>query len=161
MSYSPLREENRKKDMMFEIAMIMAASVYIGLLIGSEMKYRNLESVIDMFSYLSDDLMGNRKMFVFELPGFLCIFPCDIKWVLFSLLIGAVFSFNRYVDYIFKKNTRPGEEHGSAGFNTDYKRFLKNFVMNPDVLKKGLTDGKIRISFFDFLYAKIGSRLFK
>ena len=91
----------------------------------------------NLFSDFCSMLPADGYLFsihILSWPGCLTLFPTHGGWVAVGLSAGAMICLSEYVTYVLNKNTRPGEEHGSAQFNMDYKKLLHDYVLSPKVL---------------------------
>ena len=140
MAMNPERELKKRKRLTRSFAWIMGLSLYAGLWIGGAWLRHGMEfyavfenAVSDFLSMLPADIRIFR-LHITKWPGCIYLLPAHVGWVAASLLTGAFFCLSEYVTYVLNKNTRPGEEHGSAQFNMDYKKLVHDYVMSPRIL---------------------------
>ncbi|WP_026659843.1 hypothetical protein [Butyrivibrio sp. AC2005] len=162
MSYNPEREEKKKTELKTKIIWTLIASTYAGLYIGAEKVLYEAQNtpLLDSFSDIISDLYTLREVVLpivgikVTIPGALIIFPTDIGMVFIAILAGSLYCLSEYTKFVAKGKTRPGEEHGSSSFSTDYKTLTQNYMMSPKVLKQGLVSRNIKVSFFDYIRIK-------
>ena len=126
MAMNPERELKKRKRLIRSFCCIMALFLYAGLWIGAAW-VRHGQEFYPMFENLFSDffsmLPAEETVFSIHItswPGCLTLFPAHGGWVTAALSAGAMVCLSEYVTYVLNKNTRPGEEHGSAQFNMDY-----------------------------------------
>ncbi|MCR5221238.1 MAG: type IV secretory system conjugative DNA transfer family protein, partial [Lachnospiraceae bacterium] len=125
------RERRKIRDLKFTCAAIMTFFLYAGVWFGAHWIRHGgrLEEMMDQFVH---DIATP--------PGLFRLYPFHWGWIAISLLAGAFICMSEYVTFVLNRNTRPGEEHGSAKFNTDYGTLLHKYIMSP----KMLTEQKAR-----------------
>ena len=140
MAMNPERELKKRKRLTRSFFWIMLLSLYAGLWIGAAW-VRHGQEFYPMFENLFSDLCSMLPVdgyflgvHVTSWPGALYLLPTHGGWVAILLTSGLLICLSEYVTYVLNKNTRPGEEHGSAQFNMDYKKLFHDYVMSPKIL---------------------------
>ncbi len=136
MSYDPMRERKRKKRFIQELAVKLIVIILVVLVFSAEYGYRgNMKGIMD---HLSEDLRSPRPGSILPIPALFSIFPIHkaslIRFLGVGILGWFVWFVTDWFDYVMKKNMRPGEEHGSAGFNLNYGQTEHDYVMSPKIL---------------------------
>ena len=133
---NPEKDKKKQKELLRRAIFISALMLYCGLWLGAEWTYRNSE-IGAVMSHIVEDFIAMRPVGTIRLPGFLCLFPSSIGWVLIGAGVAFFLILSDYLSYVINKNTRPGEEHGSARFNTDYGKLFHDCVMSVKILRQG------------------------
>ena len=159
---NPERDAKKKKELKRRAIIMSIIALYIGFWFGAEYLYRN-NDFWETLDHVVGDFIGMRPVelgFIHQIPGPLALFPVNPIWPL--LAIGVVFFIilGDYLNYIINKNTMPGEEHGSATFNTEWTKVEHDCMMSTKflrqgkeanlfqkILKEGNTDGDLNILF--------------
>ena len=140
MAMNPEREMKKRKRLIRSFFRIMLFSLYAGLWLGAAWVRHGQEFYV-MFENLILEFSGMLpvdawffSIHVTRWPGAFCFFPSHGGWVISGLAAGSLVCLSEYVTYVLNKNTRPGEEHGSAQFNMDYRKLIHDYVMSPKIL---------------------------
>lgn len=157
MSYNPERELRKRKEIKKQIIQVSVISTYIGMWIGAEfVRYNN--EFEDVVNNIINDFIKMRPIslgFIHKIPGCLCIFPTDFRFIFIAWFIALIYALTIYCDYLNNKNTRTGEEVDSAAFNIDYAKLERGYIMSPKYLTQGTVNGDIPISAANKLKFKI------
>lgn len=136
MSMDPVKEKRRLKRFKSTAIGTAIGMTYAGLMLGAEWVYRG-GVFADFISNILKDLITPRSVFgEIKLPGCLILFPTSPIWILLMGLVAFFIILSEYINYVIQKNTRPGEEQGSASFNDNYDKVLHDYVMSPKMLCK-------------------------
>ncbi len=142
MAMNPEREKKRRRRLHRSMLLIMLLSLYAGLWLGADWaRYEGDFSAL--YDGLLHDLIGIHdhpwRFLVLHgerLPGVLILTPAQWLWGLAGMAGGALLCLSEYTTYLLNRNTRPGEEHGSAQFGSDYSALLTGYVMSPRIIAK-------------------------
>jgi len=122
-------EQRRQKDLLISCIAIMLGCLYLGLHIGYCMLMcSDAEGKVDLAAF--SDLIQKNILNPFQ------FMPFQSSAVVLAMIIGALVCLKKYNDYIKKKDTMPGKEHGSASFNIDWNGLLRGYIMSPKMLSK-------------------------
>ena len=137
---NPERELKKRKRLIRSFFWIMLLFLYAGLWLGAAWVRHGQEFYV-MFENLMADFCSMLpadawffNIHITKWPGALSLLPSHGGWIIAALSSGIMICLSEYVTYVLNKNTRPGEEHGSAQFNMDYKKLLHDYVMSPKIL---------------------------
>lgn len=116
-------EKNRKRNLAVYITIITIVCLYAGLHLGY--CYQSLENpnLIEALPIFADHIL--------EHP--LQMLPSDWLMVLLFQFAGAVIDVYLYNEYLIVSES-VNDAQGDATFETDYKQFEKEFVLNPKVV---------------------------
>lgn len=145
MSYNPERELNKQKEMKSHIKWMTVFGTYAGAWIGAEFARYNddFQTVVDK---ITGDFLSMQSVNlgpIHKIPGFLNVFPTEIRFILIAWFCVFLYAISIYCDYLNNKNTRTNEEVDSSSFNIDYDKLNRDYIMSPTYLKQGFIDGKI------------------
>ena len=133
---NPEKDKKKRKDLCRRAVGLSALLLYCGLWLGAEWVYRERDIGI-VLSNIVQDFFSMRTVGEARIPGFFCLFPTSAGWVLIGCGTAFFLILSDYLAYVINKNTRPGEEHGSASFNTDYGKLLHDCVMSVKIMRQG------------------------
>ena len=136
MSMDPVKEKRRLKRFKHTAIGIAIGFTYAGLMLGAEWTYRG-GVFADFIKNILTDLITPRTAFGnVKLPGCLILFPTSAIWIVLMAIVAFFIILSEYINYVITKNTRPGEEQGSASFNDNYRGVFHDYVLSPKMLCK-------------------------
>lgn len=134
----PERLERARKRFAQNVLITLIFTIYAALIVGHA-AYESAQAGDGIISWsevadlISDNLAN---------PTY--IWPLHTGVSLMIGLAGVVFCLYLYTNYVRNRNKMPGKDHGSGGFNTNYKQLLHDYIMSPRVLKKAFPKKKYK-----------------
>lgn len=119
--------------------------LYLGMAMGATYLALNPDRLMNQLSLTPTivDVCANFIPYIKEHP--FGLWPVNFLYVGIAFLIWFACLMYHYQAYIHKFNTMFQDAHGSAGFNDDIPKFLRWFVLDPQIIggrKKDVGSGK-------------------
>lgn len=130
-------QEKAQKDLKnlgIKCVLIIILTIYVALHMGHASYLANQAE-----DYGIDVILDN---FMENFANPLYVYPIDPGLAGIPVLLGLWLIYQSYLAWMKDRGTMYGKEHGSASFNTNYKKLLHDYIMSPRVLEKKFGDPK-------------------